>query len=146
MPPDPYEYQGPARIGSFLRDRTITPGAPLLVPTRANTQPAFGAYFPLPQTEIARLYGMIVLTLEGQQISAITWFGGNSALPHFGLDTPIGKAFPGQDSRTRRRETPASSFARNPGVSQRRLVVSEGAATERDRARATAAGWLVLDV
>jgi hypothetical protein len=26
----------------------------------------------------------MVLTLEGQQISAITWFGGN-ALPHFGL-------------------------------------------------------------
>jgi RNA polymerase sigma-70 factor (TIGR02960 family) len=84
MPPEPYEYQGPARIGSFLRDRTITRGAPLLVPTRANSQPAFGAYFPLPQTEIARLYGMIVLTLEGQQISAITWFGGN-AFPHFGL-------------------------------------------------------------
>ena len=85
MPPEPYEYQGPARIGSFLRDRTITRGAPLLVPTRANTQPAFGVYFPPPQTEIARLYGMLVLTLEGQQISAITWFGGNSAFPHFGL-------------------------------------------------------------
>jgi hypothetical protein len=28
---------------------------------------------------------MIVLTLEGQQISAITWFGGDSAFPHFGL-------------------------------------------------------------
>jgi hypothetical protein len=37
------------------------------------------------QTEIARLYGMLVLTLEGQQISAITWFGGNNAFPHFGL-------------------------------------------------------------
>jgi len=54
------------------------------VPTRANTQPAFGVYFPPPQTEIARLYGILVLTLEGQQISAITWFGGN-AFPHFGL-------------------------------------------------------------
>jgi RNA polymerase sigma-70 factor (TIGR02960 family) len=85
MPPEPYEYQGPARIGSFLRDRTTARGAPLLVPTRANTQPAFGAYFRAPHTEIARLYGMIVLTLEGQQISAITWFGGNSAFPHFGL-------------------------------------------------------------
>jgi hypothetical protein len=28
---------------------------------------------------------MLVLTLEGQQISAMTWFGGNSAFPHFGL-------------------------------------------------------------
>ena len=55
------------------------------MPTRANTQPAFGAYFRPAQTEIARLYGMVVLTLEGQQISAITWFGGNSAFRHFGL-------------------------------------------------------------
>ena len=85
MPPEPYEYQGPATIGAFLRDRKIRRGAPLLVPTRANNQPAFGAYFPTPQTEIARLYGMLVLTLEGQQISVITWFGGNNAFPHFGL-------------------------------------------------------------
>ncbi len=28
---------------------------------------------------------MIVLTLEGRQISAITWFGGNNGFPHFGL-------------------------------------------------------------
>ena len=77
MPPEPYEYQGPARIGSFLHGRMITRGAPLLVPTRANNQPAFGAYFRSRQTEIARLYGLLVLTLEGQQISTITWFGGN---------------------------------------------------------------------
>jgi len=67
MPPEPYEYQGPARIGSFLRERTTARGAPLLVPTRANTQPAFGAYFRPAQTEIARLYGMVVLTLEGSR-------------------------------------------------------------------------------
>jgi RNA polymerase sigma-70 factor (TIGR02960 family) len=85
MPPEPYEYQGPARIGSFLHDRTITRGTPLLVPTRANRQPAFGVYFPPHQTDVARLYGIVVLTLEGRQISAITWFGGNSAFPHFGL-------------------------------------------------------------
>ena len=85
MPPEPYEYQGPARIGAFLRDRKITRGTPLLVPTRANTQPAFGAYFPTPQTEIARLYGILVLTLEGAQISAMTWFSGNSAPSNFGL-------------------------------------------------------------
>jgi RNA polymerase sigma-70 factor (ECF subfamily) len=85
MPPEPYEYQGPVAIRAFLRDRTIRRGAPLLVPTRANTQPAFGVYFPTPQTKIARLYAMLVLTLEGPQISAITWFGGNSAFPCFGL-------------------------------------------------------------
>lgn len=85
MPPEPYEYQGPAAIGAFLGDRTIRRGAPVLVPTRANTQPAFGVYFPTSQTEIARPYAMLVLTLEAEQISAITWFGGNSVFPHFGL-------------------------------------------------------------
>ena len=85
IPPEPYEYQGPAAIGAFLGERTIRRGAPLLVPTRANTQPAFGACFPTLGTGIARLYGILVLTLEGPQISAITWFGGNSAFPHFGL-------------------------------------------------------------
>jgi RNA polymerase sigma-70 factor (ECF subfamily) len=85
MPPEPYEYQGPVAIGGFLRDRTLRRGAPLLVPTRANDQPAFGVYFPVPQTEIARPYALLVLTLAGKRISAITWFGGNSVFPQFGL-------------------------------------------------------------
>jgi len=85
MPPEPYEYQGHSAIRAFLRDRTGRRGAPLLVPTRANGQPAFGCYFPSPQTEIARPYAMLVLTLEGARISAITWFGDSSVFPHFGL-------------------------------------------------------------
>jgi len=85
MPPEPYEYQGHGAIGAFLRDRTVRRGAPRLVPTRANGQPAFGCYFPSPQTEIARPYAMLVLTLEGGSISAITWFGDSSVFPHFGL-------------------------------------------------------------
>jgi RNA polymerase sigma-70 factor, ECF subfamily len=28
---------------------------------------------------------LFVLTLEGDRISAITWFGDTSAFPHFGL-------------------------------------------------------------
>jgi RNA polymerase sigma-70 factor (ECF subfamily) len=85
MPPEPYEYQGTAAIGAFLRDRALRRGSPLLVPTRANTQPAFGVYFPTPQTDIARPYAMLVLTLESDRISAITWFGDSSFFPHFGL-------------------------------------------------------------
>ena len=47
MPPEPWEYQGPTAIGAFLRDREVKRGAPLrLVPTRANSQPAFGCYLP----------------------------------------------------------------------------------------------------
>jgi RNA polymerase sigma-70 factor (ECF subfamily) len=85
MPPEPYEYQGAEAIGAFLRDRTDRRGAPRLVPTRANTQPAFGCYFPSPQTEIARPFALLVLTLEADRISAITWFGGAAVFPHFGL-------------------------------------------------------------
>jgi RNA polymerase sigma-70 factor (ECF subfamily) len=85
MPPEPYEYQGPATIGAFLRDRTALRGAPRLVPTRANSQPAFGCYFPSPRTEIARPAAMFVLTLDGERISAITWFGGADVFPSFGL-------------------------------------------------------------
>jgi RNA polymerase sigma-70 factor (ECF subfamily) len=85
MPPEPYEYQGPGTIGAFLQDRTVRRGTPRLVPTRANGQPAFGCYFPSPQTEIARPAAMFVLTLEADRISAITWFGDSSVFPHFGL-------------------------------------------------------------
>src|SRR6266702_2941903 len=68
------------------RHRAALRGAPLrLVPTRANTQPAFGCYLPCAQAPIARPYGMIVLTLTGDQISAITWFSDSSVFPHFGL-------------------------------------------------------------
>src|SRR5829696_9466610 len=54
MPPEPYEYQGHTAIGGFLRDRTVRRGAPQLVPTRANGQPAFGCYFSTSRTEVAR--------------------------------------------------------------------------------------------
>jgi hypothetical protein len=47
MPPQPLEYQGPEAIAAFLRHRAELRGAALrVVPTRANTQPAFGCYLP----------------------------------------------------------------------------------------------------
>jgi hypothetical protein len=55
------------------------------VPTRANTQPAFGCYLPDTQSGIARPHALFVLTLEGDRVSAITWFGDNSLFPRFGL-------------------------------------------------------------
>lgn len=86
MPPEPYEFQGPSAIGAFLRDRDLRRRARLrLVPTRANTDPAFGAYLPSPDTDLARPYAMFVLTLAGDRISAITWFGAGSLFPYFGL-------------------------------------------------------------
>jgi RNA polymerase sigma-70 factor (TIGR02960 family) len=91
MPPQPYEYQGHAAIAAFLSDRARRRDdrALRLVPTRANGQPAFGCYLPDTQTAIARAYGLMVLTLEGDRISAITWFGDNSVFPHFGLPRKV---------------------------------------------------------
>jgi RNA polymerase sigma-70 factor (ECF subfamily) len=92
MPPQPYEYQGAEAIGRFLRDRAVNRGAPLLlVPTRANGQPAFGCYFPCPHTDIARPYGLMVLTLAGDGIVEITFFADSSVFPHFGLPRTLPK-------------------------------------------------------
>ena len=101
MPPEPYEYQGRRAIGGFLLDRELRRGVPLqLVPTRANTQPAFGCYIPIPNTDIARPRALFVLTLQGDQISAITAFGDCSVFPHFGLPRTL---------RARERWRPLSS-------------------------------------
>jgi RNA polymerase sigma-70 factor (TIGR02960 family) len=86
MPPQPYEYQGPAAIAEFLHDRARVRGVPLrLVPTRANGQPAFGCYLPDPQAAVAHAYGLLVLTLRDDRISAITWFFDRGLFPNFGL-------------------------------------------------------------
>lgn len=86
MPPEPYEYQGGEAIARFLDDRAARRGADFrLVATRANGQPAFGCYLPDPHALIARAYGLMVLTLTADRVSAITWFGERSVLSHFGL-------------------------------------------------------------
>jgi RNA polymerase sigma-70 factor (TIGR02960 family) len=87
MPPVPLEYQGPAAIGRFLS--TVPVGGALdrfrLVATRANGQPAFGFYVKDLHCPIARAAGLMVLTLEGDRLSAITAFHDTGLLPAFGL-------------------------------------------------------------
>jgi RNA polymerase sigma-70 factor (ECF subfamily) len=86
MPPLPHAYQGHGAIGAFLRGREKRRGVSLrVVPTRANTQPAFGCYVPAPETGVARAFALFVLTIEGDWISAITWFADTTLLPRFGL-------------------------------------------------------------
>jgi hypothetical protein len=53
------------------------------VPTRANGQPALGAYL-RAHSGIRNGSGLFVLTLTGDRISEITRFD-NSVLPRFGL-------------------------------------------------------------
>jgi len=84
---EPLDYQGNAAIAEFYLTRSWW-GVQVarLVPTRANGQPAFGYYYLRdPWAPIAHAHGLIVLTLEGDQISAITRFGDNSLFPRFGL-------------------------------------------------------------
>jgi RNA polymerase sigma-70 factor (TIGR02960 family) len=86
MPPLPHAYQGRDAIGAFLRGAEERRGVPLrLVPARANTQPAFGSYLPVPRSDAARAFALFVLTLERDRISAITWFADTSVFPQFGL-------------------------------------------------------------
>jgi RNA polymerase sigma-70 factor (ECF subfamily) len=87
MPPVPLQYQGPLAIASFLRYWAASrAGRRLrLVPTRANTQPAFGLYLHDQHAPVAHAAGLLVLTLQGGQISALTCFYDTSALARLGL-------------------------------------------------------------
>jgi RNA polymerase sigma-70 factor (TIGR02960 family) len=87
MPPATLEYQGHDAIAAFLTDGARWRGgrAYQLLPTSANGQPAFGSYLQDEHADIFRGHGLIVLTLEGDRISAITRFIDNSVLAHFGF-------------------------------------------------------------
>jgi RNA polymerase sigma-70 factor (ECF subfamily) len=86
MPPLPHAYQGHAAIEAFLRGAEERRGAPMrLVATRANAQPAFGCYLAGPGDDVARAFSLLVLTLQGDAISAITWFADSGAFGRFGL-------------------------------------------------------------
>jgi RNA polymerase sigma-70 factor (ECF subfamily) len=81
MPPFALEYVGGAAIAAFLS--AVPAGGRLelvqLVETRANGQPAFGAYVG------GQRYGIMVLTLRGEAISAITGFTNPAIFDAFGL-------------------------------------------------------------
>jgi RNA polymerase sigma-70 factor, ECF subfamily len=86
MPPLPLEYQGEEAIAAFLGSREDARGTPLrVVPTRANTQPAFGSYTPDAEAGIARPAGLLVLTIAGDAVAAITWFADTALFERFGL-------------------------------------------------------------
>jgi RNA polymerase sigma-70 factor (ECF subfamily) len=83
MPPFPLEYEGIEVVTRFY-GRMMGSGRKFdLVPTRANGQPAFGAYLRAP-TGIRHGTGLLVLTLAGDRICSVTRFD-TSMLPWFGL-------------------------------------------------------------
>jgi RNA polymerase sigma-70 factor, ECF subfamily len=93
MPPYPFEYQGKAAITLFLEHRAgVRDPRRRVVPTRANGQPAFGFYVDDRHSGVARPWGLVVLTLDGEQISAITFFSDTSVFAHFGLPRMLPRA------------------------------------------------------
>jgi RNA polymerase sigma-70 factor (ECF subfamily) len=83
MPPVPFEYEGRDLVARFCASIFGAGRRFDLVPTRANGQPAFGAYLRAPNA-ISHGTGLYVLTLASDRICAITRFD-NSVLPWFGL-------------------------------------------------------------
>jgi RNA polymerase sigma-70 factor (ECF subfamily) len=83
MPPLALEYHGRDVAARFLA--AVRHGRRYrVVATRANGQPAFGVYVRDPHAAIAHANGLVVLTLAGGRISAMTHFPA-SVLGAFGL-------------------------------------------------------------
>ena len=83
MPPMPFGYEGRDVVARFCASLFGAGRRFDLVPTRANGQPAFGAYL-RPPAGIRHGTGLYVLTLTGDRICAMTRFD-NSVFPWFGL-------------------------------------------------------------
>jgi len=88
MPPLPFEWQGVDRASQFLQAMWAGHRGRRLLATRANGQPAFGLYLPDPRADVLHAMGLLVLTLDGSRISAITRFD-NSVLSYFRLPRTI---------------------------------------------------------
>jgi RNA polymerase sigma-70 factor, ECF subfamily len=104
MPPQGLVFEGRAEIAAFLS--TVPAEGHLerfvLVPVRANGQPAFGCYLD------GAPYGLMVLTLRGDRVAAITGFPDAELFARFGLPARL-------DTRTRTKRgadrLPAASTA-----------------------------------
>jgi hypothetical protein len=83
MPPMPFEYEGRDVVARFFARISDSGRRFDLVPTRANGQPAFGAYLRAP-TGIRHGIGLFVLTLAGDRICALTRFE-RGLVSRFGL-------------------------------------------------------------
>ncbi len=82
MPPMPFEYEGRDAVEAFCASIFGSGRRFDLVPTRANGQPAFGAYVRAPNDGASHGVGLYVLTLSGDRICGMTRFE-NSVLPWF---------------------------------------------------------------
>lgn len=83
MPPIPLEYHGSDAVRRFYTN-VFSSRRYALVPTRANGQPAFGAYLHTDGGAVRRAAGLLVLGVAGDRICGLTRFD-NDVLPWFGL-------------------------------------------------------------
>jgi hypothetical protein len=83
MPPIPFEYDGLEVVSRFCASIFRAGRRFDLVATRANGQPAYGAYLRDPDG-VSHGIGLYVLTLSGDRICGLTRFE-NSVMPWFGL-------------------------------------------------------------
>jgi RNA polymerase sigma-70 factor (TIGR02960 family) len=83
MPPMPFEYVGRDLAARFCAGLFGAGRRYDLVPTRANGQPAFGAYLRGPDG-VSHATGLHVLTVAGDRICAMTRFE-TGVMPWFGL-------------------------------------------------------------
>jgi RNA polymerase sigma-70 factor (TIGR02960 family) len=83
MPPMPFEYEGRDAAGRFFAPIFGSGRTFHLVPTRANGQPAFGAYVSAPDG-VRHGTGLFVLGLARNRVCAMSRFD-RGVLPWFGL-------------------------------------------------------------
>jgi RNA polymerase sigma-70 factor (TIGR02960 family) len=83
MPPMPLEYEGRDLAARFFSRLLLPTRRYSLVPTRANGQPAFGAYV-LGPDGTRRATGLFVITLAAERISVLSRFE-STELARFGL-------------------------------------------------------------
>jgi RNA polymerase sigma-70 factor (ECF subfamily) len=83
MPPEPFGYEGRDNVARYWARQFGAGRVFDLVPTRANGQPAFGAYLRV-SAGARQATGFYVLTLADDRIRGITRFEAG-VLPWFGL-------------------------------------------------------------
>ena len=86
MPPVPLEYLGPRARRRFLRAAIFRPASPS---ARSRPGPtASPLMYQQPLTRTARATGVLVFTLSGSHVSAITRFD-DTVLPRFGVPATL---------------------------------------------------------
>ncbi len=89
MPPAPLEYAGRELVAQFLTAVVFEPGISFrMIALRANGQPALAVYARKPPAAVFEPTGVLVFTLAGAKVSAITRFGA-SVLRWFDLPASL---------------------------------------------------------